>query len=143
MKGHISKSTAALFAVIALLAGALVVTISTPNRIPVFADTSRAAETGTITTFAPIVKRAMPAVVNISSSKVVKDQPGEGGQGLFNDPFFRQFFGGRTPQQQEQPRSQRATSLGSGVVVSADGYILTNNHVVDGATDVKVSFADK
>jgi serine protease Do len=145
MKGHISKSTAALFAVIALLAGALVVTISSPNRIPVFADTSRAAETGPITTFAPIVKRAMPAVVNISSSKVVKDQGGPegGGQGLFNDPFFRQFFGGRMPQQQEQPRSQRATSLGSGVVVSQDGYILTNNHVVDGATDVKVSFADK
>jgi serine protease Do len=144
MKGHISKSTAALVAVIALLAGALVVTISSPNRIPVFADTSRAAETGSITTFAPIVKRAMPAVVNISSSKVVKDQGGPegGGQGMFNDPFFRQFFGGRMPQQ-EQPRSQRATSLGSGVVVSPDGYILTNNHVVDGATDVKVSFADK
>src|SRR5580700_3341604 len=143
MKGHISKSTAALFAVITLLAGALIITISTPNRIPVFADTTRGAETGTITTFAPLVKRVMPAVVNISSSKVVKDQPGEGGQGLFNDPFFRQFFGGRMPQQQEQPRSQRATSLGSGVVVSADGYIITNNHVVDGATDVKVSFANK
>ena len=106
MKGHISKSTAALFAVIALLAGALIVTISSPNRIPVFADTTRGAETGAITTFAPVVKRAMPAVVNISSSKVVKDQ-GEGGQGLFNDPFFRQFFGGRVPQQ-EQPRAQRA-----------------------------------
>jgi Do/DeqQ family serine protease len=142
MKGHISKSTAALFAVIALLAGALVVTISSPNRIPVFADTSRAAESGPITTFAPVVKRAMPAVVNISSSKVVKEQGEEGGQGLFNDPFFRQFFGGRMPQQM-QPRSQRATSLGSGVVVSPDGYILTNNHVVEGATDVKVSFADK
>jgi Do/DeqQ family serine protease len=142
MKGHISKSTAALFAVIALLVGALVVTVSSPNRIPVFADTSRAAESGPITTFAPVVKRAMPAVVNISSSKVVKEQGEEGGQGLFNDPFFRQFFGGRMPQQM-QPRSQRATSLGSGVVVSPDGYILTNNHVVEGATDVKVSFADK
>jgi len=137
MKGHISKSTAALFAVIALLAGGLVVTISSPNRVPVLADTSR-NETGPVTTFAPIVKRAMPAVVNISSSKVVKDQPQ---QGLFDDPFFRQFFGGRIPQQ--QPRSERATSLGSGVVVSADGYILTNNHVVDGATEVKVSFANK
>ena len=140
MKGHISKSTAALLAVIALLVGALVVTISNPgSRIPVFADTSRGNEQVPLTTFAPIVKRSMPAVVNISSSKVVKEQS----QGnFFDDPFFRQFFGGRTPQQQ-QPRSERATSLGSGVVVSPDGYILTNNHVVDGATDVKVSFADK
>jgi serine protease Do len=141
MKGHISKSTAALLAVIALLVGALVVTISSPNRIPVLADTSRGAETGSITTFAPVVKRTMPAVVNISSSKVVKEQGQEGGE-LFNNPLFRQFFGGRMPQQ-EQPRSQRATSLGSGVVVSPDGYILTNNHVVEGATDVKVSFANK
>jgi serine protease Do len=143
MKGHISKSTAALVAVIALLVGALVVTISSPNRVPVLADTSRGSELGSITTFAPVVKRAMPAVVNISSSKVVKNQGGEEGGELFNNPLFRQFFGGRMPQQQERPRSERATSLGSGVVVSADGYIITNNHVVEDATDVKVSFADK
>src|SRR5260370_34881199 len=82
----------------------------------------------------------MPAVVNISSSKVVRQQ--QIPRGMLDDPFFRQFFGGRVPQQQ-QPRSQRETSLGSGVGVSADGYILTNNHVVGGATDIKVAFFDK
>ena len=105
MKGHISKSTAALFAVIALLVGALVVTVSSPNRIPVLADTSRVAESGPITTFAPVVKRAMPAVVNISSSKVVKEQSEQGN--MFDNPLFRQFFGGRMPQA-TPPRSERA-----------------------------------
>ena len=138
------KSTAALLCVIALLVGALVVGVTGTHRIPVFIDTAHAAaiEQGPLTSFAPVVKRAMPAVVNISSSKVVKTAANET-PGFFDDPMFRQFFGGRIPQQRQQPRSQRATSLGSGVVVSPDGYIITNNHVVDGATDVKVSFANK
>jgi len=142
MQGHIRKSTAVFSFVIALLVGALAMSVAGGHRIPVFVDTAHAATVneGPLTSFAPIVKRAMPSVVNISSSKVVKQQQAPGG--LFDDPFFRQFFGGRMPQQ-EQPRSQRATSLGSGVVVSPDGYILTNNHVVDGATDVKVQFLDK
>ncbi len=141
MKGHIRTSTAVLLFTIAILIGALVVAMG-QHRVPVFIDTAHAAavDQGPLVSFAPVVKRAMPAVVNISSSKVVKAQ--QMPRGLFDDPMFRQFFGGRIPEMQ-QPKSQRETSLGSGVVVSADGYILTNNHVVDGATDVKVQFSDK
>jgi serine protease Do len=85
--------------------------------------------------FAPIVAKDLPAVVNISSSKIVRSQT----MPLFDDPFFQQFFG----RQFQIPREQRAKSLGSGVIVSPDGYILTNNHVVEGATDITVSLADK
>ena len=140
MKGHIRTSTVALVAVIALLAGALIATITGSHGVPVFLTTTHAAavEQGPLVSFAPIVKRTMPAVVNISSSKVVRSQQTPG---MFDDPFFRQFFGGRMPQERQRP--QRETSLGSGVVVSPDGYIITNNHVIDGATDVKVSFYDK
>jgi serine protease Do len=141
MKGHIRTSTAVLLFTIALLVGALFVAVG-QRHVPVFIDTAHAAavEQGPLVSFAPVVKRAMPAVVNISSSKVVKAQ--QMPRGIFDDPMFRQFFGGRIPEMQ-QPKSQRETSLGSGVVVSADGYILTNNHVVEGATDVKVQFSDK
>ena len=104
------------------------------------------------TGFAPVVKEVLPNVVNISSSKMVKTKNQmQMPEGMEQDPFFQQFFGqqfggrgqGRGGNGPDMPQSQREQSLGSGVIVSPEGYILTNNHVVDGATDVKVTLSDK
>jgi Do/DeqQ family serine protease len=84
--------------------------------------------------YAPIVKRVAPAVVTISAARVVANS-----NPLFNDPFFRRFFGPEFGVPQE--RVQRA--LGSGVIVDPSGLIVTNNHVIEGANEVKVSLADK
>jgi len=101
--------------------------------------------------YAPIVKKTLPAVVNISSSKVIKasvrgrSRQGRGGEGEEGqmDPLFRQFFGEDFGGGRSVPKDRREQSLGSGVIVSPEGYILTNNHVVEGATEVKVTLGDK
>jgi len=91
--------------------------------------------------YSAVVKRVLPAVVNISSTKVVKESAQEMPQGL--DPFFRQFFGNDFGQRFNVPQERREKALGSGVIVSPEGYILTNNHVVDGAKEVTVTLHDK
>jgi serine protease Do len=90
--------------------------------------------------FAPVVKAVLPTVVNISSSKVVRT-PNQVWGPMPMDPFFQQFFGDGP--NGNIPRERRERSLGSGVIVSPEGYILTNNHVVDGATDIRVTLSDK
>jgi Do/DeqQ family serine protease len=85
-------------------------------------------------TFAPVVKRVAPAVVNVYARSVAQVQVNP----LFNDPFFSRFFGG-TPEMRQRVQQ----SLGSGVLVRADGLILTNNHVVEGGTDIVVALSDK
>lgn len=93
--------------------------------------------------YSGVVKRVVPAVVNISSSRVVKSDGNamRGTQGV--DPFFRQFFGDDMMKRFSVPRERREKSLGSGVIVSPEGYILTNNHVVDRASEVTVTLYDK
>jgi len=84
--------------------------------------------------YADAVEIAAPAVVNVHSRKtVVQSSP------LFDDPFFRRFFG---EQFGTSPRKREETSLGSGVIVSDQGYILTNNHVIEGADEIRVSLHD-
>ncbi len=84
--------------------------------------------------FAEAAQRAMPSVVNIFTTKEVKVAP----HPFMDDPFFRRFFGDRF----ESPQSRRASSLGSGVIVSPEGYILTNHHVIEAADEIEIALAD-
>ena len=86
--------------------------------------------------FAPVVKRTAPAVVNVYAQHVERQAQG----GLMDDPFFRRFFGDDSF---GQPQERVANSLGSGVIVDGTGYIVTNNHVIKDATDIRIALSDK
>jgi serine protease Do len=90
---------------------------------------------------AEIVEAVKPAVVNISTIKTERLM-GSPFSPFFEDPFFRRFFGDRF-RYYETPRERKSISLGSGVIVSPDGYILTNNHVIKNADKIKVVLSDK
>jgi len=86
---------------------------------------------GRVQSYADVLEPVQRAVVSVYSTKIIKER-------IAINPFFRQFFG-NIP---DQERESRQEGLGSGVIVSADGYILTNNHVVEGADELKVTLTD-
>jgi serine protease Do len=93
--------------------------------------------------FVSVVKAATPAVVNISTTRTVRTGAGKLPAPFMDDPFFRHFFGEEFFRRFQIPRERREASLGSGVIVSPDGYIVTNNHVIAKADQIKVLLADK
>lgn len=93
----------------------------------------------TFDAFRKIAKRSNPAVVNIYTTQIIKGKdPFEDFFG--GDPFFRRFFG--DPNNEARPREQKQNALGTGVIIDPEGYILTNNHVVENADEIRVSAED-
>ncbi|MGA8234367.1 MAG: DegQ family serine endoprotease [Candidatus Acidiferrales bacterium] len=144
-------SAAAVLAVGVLVGGSLIARAShaagsdAPILAPALANVVPAAPLAS--SYAPIIKGVLPEVVSVSSSKLVHRT--ESMEPFSNDPLFQQFFGGKGqdrgqgPDSSEQAQPEREQGLGSGVIIGTNGYIITNNHVVDGASDVKVYLRDK
>jgi len=100
-------------------------------------------ETG-VTSFAPVVKKVTPSVVRVFVSATVKNTSFQGSDEMLDHPFFRRFFG-EEPGGRQFRRNMPAPKqhgMGSGVIVTKDGYLLTNNHVIDHADEVKVAMSD-
>jgi serine protease Do len=138
-------TAAAVLAAGTLIGGSLVAkTLSHDSaaEMPILASpVANAPHVGPLaTSYAPIIKDVLQEVVSVESSHMVKTDASV--EPFSNDPMFQQFFGGQAPNSRA-PQEQREGGLGSGVIIGTNGYILTNNHVVDGATDVKVTLNDK
>ena len=103
------------------------------GQVVLLQETSTPVSTPTVASFSDAAKKSMPAVVGIYTSKEMRQRGS-----LQDDPLLRRYF----PDLAERLPRQRLTSLGSGVIVSAEGYVLTNNHVIEGAADIQLVLAD-
>ena len=103
------------------------------NNVVLLQQASPPVAMPTVASYADAARKAMPAVVNIYTSKAVRAR-----NPLLDDSILQRYF----PELAERTPSRRATSLGSGVIVSPEGYVLTNHHVVDGADDIELVLSD-
>ena len=124
---------AALFVVATLRPDLLARFADKGGQVVLLQETSTPVSTPHVASFSDAAKKAMPAVVNIYTSKEMRQRGA-----LADDPLLRRYF----PDLAERMPKQRATSLGSGVIVSSEGYVLTNNHVIEGADDIQLVLAD-
>ena len=128
-------------AVVLVLAALLALDRLIPGLLPVSGNGITIREVATdsaprpISSFADAAGKSRPSVVNIFTSKEVRAQRNP----FMDDPVFRRFFGDRF---NADSRPQRVSNLGSGVIVSADGYILTNHHVIEAADEIQVALPD-
>src|SRR5215469_5072878 len=120
---------------VALCADALHSTLLAKGQLPSMAvdNTPMNRSTSGLTSFAPVVKRAAPSVVNIYSKRVMHYHAYSP---LMNNPFFQQFFG--NPGEGGHELTHRESVLGSGVIISSDGYVLTANHVIANSQEIKI-----
>ena len=123
----IPRLISASLVVLATLSGA----DAQDRRVPASANDLRLS-------YAPVVQRVTPSVVNVYAAKIVANR-----NPLMEDPFFRRFFGGGAGGGGGMPQEQVQRSLGSGVIIDASGLVMTNNHVIEGASEVKVALSDK
>ena len=137
----ILAGTIAAFGLVGMVGAAVekAVKNAAPPAVVVRSDATATPASG----FALVVKKDLPAVVSISTSRSVKASSRQE-EMPFNDPFFERFFGnGNGNNRMPMPQNRKEHALGSGVIVSSDGYILTNNHVVDKATEINVTLLDR
>jgi len=123
------------------LAAAFIVLLLRPEILQDAVDSDTGNQVSTLfgrdngpVSYSEAVAKAAPSVVNVFATRVTRERP----HPLFSDPLFQRFF----PEGLSQPRFKRENSLGSGVIVDSNGYILTNNHVISGASEIQVVLRD-